>query len=433
MKRKILAVLLLIAVIVIAILLKDHKSSSDSGSGNPLPADTVNMKTSKPVIRIYMENSGSMNGYVTTNSEFKDALGRFIAKTNGYYEDTRLYFINDNIYQTDICKNLDDFVLNLNPETMHVGNTEYTDINDIFKMILARTSEDTVSVLVSDCVYAVQNAGNLLAAASSSTTGAFMKAIRKAQDKKKDFAVIIMKCSSKFVGRWYGGNKPFDANTERPYYIIIMGNKEQVADMNNHLELENTPTGIPGLKYKYMLSTESCWDLNEQTARVFTNGFTNAMRIKPAHDGLNIKRITVDKEKTSLRFAFGLGVDNLFADKTYLLDKKNYEVEPKGYVVADVTDQAKFTECDFFRHPICVQIKTNGQNFSPEITLRLKNKIPTWVMQSSYNQPLQGLPKSHKSYAIYEMIEGIYDAFYNARTGKEKDLFKMKVKIEDYD
>ena len=432
MQRKIIA-LLVVALVVTGIIFLGRGRASRTDDGNHLPADSASMKTVKPTVRIFMENSGSMNGFVTINSEFKNALGHLIAKTNGFYEGTKLFFINDAVHHAAVCDNLNDFVLHLNPQTMQVGNTGSTDITKIFGMILDRTKNDTVSILVSDCVYDVDNVGNLLSAASSSTTGTFMKAIRQAKEKNSDFAVILMQCESKFYGYHYEGNMPMVCNGIRPYYVIIMGKKEAVLELDEHLELENTPTGLPGLTHKFMISSEDTWDLNHQTARVFTNGFTNALRIQPEHDGLNIRNIITDHDKLDLTFSFGLGVQNLFVARDYLLDKDNYEVEPEQYYLEQVTDQAKFTECDYFDHPICVQIKTEDKSFAPEVTVRLKNQIPAWVKKCSYNTRMMTLPSQHKSYALYEMVEGIYGAFYNARDRKNKDLFRLKVKVANYE
>ena len=243
MQRKIIA-LLVVALVVTGIIFLGRGRASRTDDGNHLPADSASMKTVKPTVRIFMENSGSMNGFVTINSEFKNALGHLIAKTNGFYEGTKLFFINDAIHHAAVCDNLNDFVLHLNPQTMQVGNTGSTDINKIFGMILDRTKNDTVSILVSDCVYDVDNVGNLLSAASSSTTGTFMKAIRQAKEKDSDFAVILMQCESKFYGYHYEGNMPMVCNGIRPYYVIIMGKKEAVLELDEHLELENTPTCI---------------------------------------------------------------------------------------------------------------------------------------------------------------------------------------------
>lgn len=433
MQRKSWALLLLLAVVGLALYLIGHKSGRRSTDGHFLPPDTAQLVVGKPVVRIYMENSGSMDGFVTLNSQFKNALGHLLAKADGYYDNTKLFFVNDQVYDAPICQDLNNFVLRLNTASMKVGHTGNTDLNKIFKLLLDRTHGDTVSVLVSDCVYDVDNVGNLLSGASSATTGTFMKAIRRAQDEKREFGVILLQMESMFQGTHYEGNTGMPYYGKRPYYIIFMGDKDRLADMNAHLELENTPTGMPGLKHKYMLSSEKTWDLDNQTARVFTSGFTNARRIQPEHDGLNIHNFTTDQEQGSLKFAVGLGVEQLFADREYVLDSANYEVLPAQYHLLDINDKAKFTECDFFRRPICVQIGTGNDSYAPEITLILKNSIPKWVSECSYNKHLMGYPAPNKSYALYEMVEGIYGAFHNAKGGNDKDIFRLKIKVAHYD
>ncbi|MBR6182019.1 MAG: hypothetical protein IKQ77_12515 [Prevotella sp.] len=432
MTRKLLA-LLLVALLVVAVIFIGRGGSHDIDRGHILPADTVTTKTAKPVVRIFMENSGSMNGYVTTNSQFKNALGHLITKADGFYAGTRLDFINQDIHHTAMCDDLDNFVLQLNPQSMQVGNTGSTDINKIFKMILDHTSKDTVSVLVSDCMYDVDNVGSLLSAAANSTTGTFMKAIRKAKDAKKEFAAIIMQCMSEFSGNYYEGGTAIPCDTQRPYYVIVMGNLEQVMDFNRHMELEDTPTGLPGMTHKYMLSSESTWMLDPATARINSSTFTNALRIQAQHDGLNVRKLTVDKEQPNLNFAFGLGIEQLFADRSYLLDKDNYDIQPSQYKITDVNDNAKFTECDYFKHPITIQVVALGQQFAPQLTIRLKNVIPAWVKECSYNERIGALPPSNKSYALYEMVEGIYSAFYNNKEDDSRDIFKLDVRFDAYE
>ena len=431
MTRKLLAVLF-VAAVAAAVVLIGRGRSHDYDKGHFLPADTVTPKGSKPVVRIFMENSGSMNGYVTTNSQFKNALGHLITKADGLYSGTRLDFINQDIYHTAICDDLDNFVLNLNPESMQVGNTSSTDINKIFRMILSHTQKDTISVLVSDCMYDVDNVGNLLSAAASSTTGTFMKAIRRARDAKQEFAAIIMQCMSEFSGNYYEGNTAISCNSQRPYYVIVVGNLEQVQDFNRRMELEDTSTGLPGLTHKFMISSEPTWMLDNTTSRTYCSTFTNANMIQAQHDGLNIRKIMVDHEQSNLNFAVGLGISQLFADQSYLLDKDNYAVEPSQYKVTDVNDNAKFTECDYFRHPITVQMVALGQNFAPQITLKLKSNIPAWVKECSYNQRLGTLPPTHQSYAIYEMVEGIYTAFHNSKENDSRDIFHLTIHIDAY-
>ena len=434
MQRKSLALLLLIAVVGAVIFFISRPAGHRSGNGNYLPPDTATMNTAKPVVRIYLENSGSMDGFVTLNTQFKNALGHLIAKADGYYDDTKIFFVNDDIYDAPICQDLNNFVLNLNTTSMKVGHTGSSDINHIFKQLLDHTQGDTVSVLVSDCIYDVDNVGNLLSAAASSTTGTFMKAIRKYQDKGKEFGVIFMQMESLFQGYHYEGNMPMMYYGKRPYYIVMMGGKDQLADMVAHMELENTSTGMPGLRNKFLMSSEKTWDLDQQTARVLTSGFTNARRIHPAHDRINIHNIVTDQKQDDLKFAVGIGVEQLFVDRSYLLDTANYEISPEQYRLVTLTDKAKFSESDFFVHPIIMQLAVgNTQGYAPEITIKLKNRIPDWVKQSSYDKHLTGYPAPDQSYALYELVEGIYGAFHNVRGKTGQDIFQLKVTVGRYE
>ncbi len=379
MKRKLLGLLLLVAGVAGVLYFVNNNGAKQVDTAHILPSDTTTVKAAKPVVRIYMENSGSMNGYVTTNSTFKKAMGQLITKADGFFPGTAVNFINQDIYHTPMCDNLDDFMLNLNPTSMKVGNTSSTDINSIFKMILERTTSDTISVLVSDCMYDVDNVGDLLSAAASSTTGTFMKAIRRAHDAKEEFGVIIMQCMSEFSGNYYEGNNAIPCNGKRPYYIIVMGGLKQLAYFNERMEFEDSSTGLSGMTHKYMLSSEPTWTLDNTTARTFIRDFTNARRIQLEDDRLDIRKITTDHDKPNLYFALAMGVSQLFADKTYLLDKDNYTVEPAHFKVAEISENVSFPDYDVFDHPYCIQLKTEGQNFAPQVTVTLLNKIPAWV------------------------------------------------------
>lgn len=433
MKRKLLGLLLIIAAIAGVVYLVNNSGGGEKENTHILPSDTVTVATKKPIVHIYMENSGSMNGYVTTNSQFKNALGHLITKAYGYYPGTRLDFINQDIYHNELCDNLDDFVLHLNPESMKVGNTSSTDINKIFKMILDRTQGDTISVLVSDCMYDVDNVGNLLSAAASSTTGHFMRAISRAHEAKEEFGVIIMQCMSEFSGNYYEGNTAIPCNSQRPYYVIVMGGLKQLMNFNEHMELENTSTGLPGMAHKYMLSSETTWTLDNNTVRTYIRDFTNAKKIQLEENRLDIRKITTDHDKPNLTFAIAMGVSKLFADRTYLLDKDNYAVEPQHFSIAEISDSVAFAEYDVFDHPYALRLNVDVQNFAPQVAIRLLNKIPKWVKECSYTERTGALPPENQSYAIFEMIEGIYNAFYNSIESKNKDLFHLSIRINGYE
>ena len=148
---------------------------------------------------------------------------------------------------------------------------------------------------------------------------------------------------------------------------------------------------------------------------------------------LDIRKITTDHDKPNLTFAVAMGVSHLFADKTYLLDKDNYSVEPAQFSIQQISDDVTFAEYDVFDHPYALRLTTDIQHFAPQVTIRLLNKIPAWVKKCSYTERTGTLPPENQSYAIYEMIEGIYNAFYNSIEGKNKDLCRFSIRINGYE
>ena len=290
--KKNLPYIIVVAVIAIIVAVSEpwKQCSTTRLDGSSDTIDTqVYGETKKVDICIYMENSGSMDGYVNLNSEFKDALGKIIVKSNVYGESTNLYFVNDKIYdvqETALKGDVNNFVSQLNASTMKIGATGSSNINKIFSMVLEKTVQDTISILFSDFVYSIKgtNVSNQIANAKNATMGAFMNAIKS----NPEFATIILQCSSQFQGKYYDRNdKPIAYTGIRPYYIFIMGACDKLQYIDKKLELNTSSTGIPGLMNKYFLSSKS-YELNDGSVQVLTNSYTNSLLIKPERNEYDI-------------------------------------------------------------------------------------------------------------------------------------------------
>ena len=191
MKKNIPYIVLAAIIIGIIVAVKpweidriSHNESADTTevlSDNRLPSeDGVSNQNMQVKTCIYMENSGSMDGYVNLNSKFKDALGKIIVKSNNCSSSTDLFFVNDAIYdvqQTALKGDVNNFVSQLNASNMKVGATGSSNINKIFKMVLDKTVNDTVSILFSDFVYSIKGTDVLsqVSNAKNATMGAFME------------------------------------------------------------------------------------------------------------------------------------------------------------------------------------------------------------------------------------------------------------------
>lgn len=404
-------------------------------TGHYLPAEeTENNQKVQVKTCIYMENSGSMDGYVNLNSEFKDALGKIIVKSNNYSSSTDLFFVNDAIYdvqQTALKGDINNFVSQLNSANMKVGATGSSNINKIFKMVLDKTVNDTVSILFSDFVYSIEgtNVSNQVSNAKNATMGAFMEAIKK----NPDFATIILQCSSQFQGKYYDRNDhPIPFVGTRPYYIFIMGSYNKLKYLDEKLELKKSDTGIPGLTNKYMLSSKS-WKLNDSTVQALTTSYTNSQLIKPERNGYDIDFFKFDQSDNNWNFAYALGLRKLFVDGSYLTDRSNYEVEPRevSIIKAEFTkDQAAISEVTQFSLPLVLQFGMERTVKTPNIKVRLMNKIPSWVLAADIPDDQGAVPSPTQTFAIGSLIAGVYEAYQSQTSGKP--IFEFEVKINKY-
>lgn len=442
MKKSIPYLLFAVILVVILIAVKywqnSHRVEDNleiEVSNIYLPSDdSIRTPGKSSSICIYMENSGSMDGYVNVNSEFKDALGKIIVKSYNFSKSTNLFFVNDNIYdvqETALKGDVNNFVSQLNAKNMKVGATGSSNINKIFKMVIDKTNSDTISIIFSDFVYSIKgtDVSNQISNAKNTTMGAFMEAIKK----DPNFATIILQCSSQFQGKYYDrSDMPIAYSGTRPYYIFIMGNYDRLIDLDKQLELNNSSTGIPGYLNKYIL-TSKFWKLNENTVKILTNSYTNSDLIKPARNDYDVDFFKFSDSEDCWSFAYALGLSNLFVDGSYLTDKNNYVIEPNDVklVKAEYTkDQTALSEVSQFKAPLVLQFQTDNLTKISNLKVRLENRIPSWVTLSNISDDKGVVPSPNQTFAIGSLIEGVYEAY---KSNLEKNpIFEFEIQIKKY-
>lgn len=188
-------------------------------------------------LNVYVENSGSMNGYMCNGSNLKDAVYDYVSDLKKNTTTCNLFYINSQIIP---CKvSLDDYIKNLTPSSFAKagGNLKDTDLRSIFKLIMNKHEANTVSVFVSDCILDIpQNATNYFGNCQVSIKNTFNEALAK----NPNLGVEIMKLQSKFDGYWYcGKNKQKLDNVKRPYYIWVIGDKNILAVLNEKVPFIN--------------------------------------------------------------------------------------------------------------------------------------------------------------------------------------------------
>lgn len=412
-----------------------------------IPSSFVVLPQISPTVNVYIENSGSMDGYVNGNTEFKGAIRDLLVLLKHYYgteEKIKVHFINSRIRQTDTQIDLATFATNINQIWSVQGeNRRSSNLNNIFKMILDKTDKETISILFSDCIYSIQgrDAEGLLSDEKSLTKDAFLSRWR--QDSLK-LATTIVKMKSKFTGTyWDKDNNPTFLNgNQRPYYITIIGNNDVMLDFNSKIPLEQDR--IEGFDNKYVISTGST-DKLYYSVLISTD---NVGRFKPSRnqstreyihgiEGIDMKTRNRN-EGGNNNFAFAVAVDlkNVPAEEDYMLSSENYTFEDKNFRIKDIKpiDKNNINASDWLKissaNPThLIALEAIGTAIS-DVKVSLKKQMPKWIEQTNIIDDKDINNNLEKTFGIKYLVEGITEA-YQIIYPEDKCFFEFEIKINN--
>jgi len=185
------------------------------------------------VVNIYIENSLSMLGYINNNgSGFKNALAQIFSVSEKFKGYTSNY-INSEIIPADLNT---DNIVGINTAAFTRGNVKSSNLDGVFKTVLDQTKNNTISILVSDCIYSIEkgDATELLKRQALLTQRTFENKVNKANE----LATLVIKLDSDFAGTYYDKRDRAHEKVaiKRPYYIIIMGDDASVAYFKSKID-----------------------------------------------------------------------------------------------------------------------------------------------------------------------------------------------------
>lgn len=395
-----------------------HKEADAEASAGKTPQKSAQ-------VQFYIENSGSMHGFVRGGTQFKDVLEHLMVMARDEYGHVGVKFVNSAVVGTGLPEDVSEFCLKLNPNTIRVGKTTSSDINDIFAQVLRRTDRNTISLLFSDCIYSVhgKNATAFLNHEKNLTQKAFMDAMKRHGD---DLSLVMLRCKSRFTGYYYDMNDEghlYDGM--RPYFVVIVGPTTLVRDFCNRIPLDGE--NINGLANKYMVSPRNV-ALDNTNACILTSDFTNARRIIPLRKSLGIERMDVGNSNEPLYFSVAVDANRLFTDESYLKNTANYTTAPAGLKVVRIDKVAPegtaYGDCVSagLENPYYITLQTPNETVEGQIKVNLKYKLPDWVEEASISDDTRKVP-SDKTFGIGYMMRGINDAFLSKNP--EKSIFKL--------
>lgn len=380
----------------------DETGGGDGGSvpsGVPAPASKTNLS----LVKFYVENSGSIFGYVKGATEYVDALSDMTQHPDFVHKGipVDISFVNgkEPIKITPIGSS---FGNRLNVSGMTCGQTKYSDLNVMFDTVLANAKNNVITVLVSDGIYDIGNNDlNALTIKGRATRTAFLKRLN---DSTSNLQTLLVKMSSDFDGKYFYATKngSVQIHQQRPYYIWIIGDSEllnqyfsdsylvKLKGYQNHARYVK----VGNNKLPFAIDYPDCLG---DCKPDYTDDHSLATH-RAYHNDLEVALI--------------VDYDGLHYPDTYLLDPANYACN-FGFQIKTIAKasptQTSSAGVSIYKRPFFVLLKTNQPNPRGKLTLKLMNTLPSWIASS--NAINENAIDSNTTYGFSTLTQGIREAY----------------------
>lgn len=371
----------------------------------------------------FIENSGSMFGYINQANEFKNSLVGIAYLPEFDKADKSFYFINGTSsslknsgiqikYQGD---DPEVFKNRLNPASFNVGDVRFSDLNRIFEIALDSAKGNQISVIVSDCIYDVGEETDPLTALKTEiqkTQHAFRTRLQN-----ENIQTLVIKAGSRFNGQYYYASKKGSEkiqNTGRPFYIIFLGKS---ALLNKALTEQSISGKIVG---------------PHETARYFINDEKNIpFQIVPSidlkgefkPDFKNKSKLTKARPLMGeFQFAFAVDFSSLPFSDSYYASTGNYDCPYSNFSVVKVTRITKKIPGVEGTHLITVFTDKNPLG---DLQVVLKNVTPGWVMETHIDN--EDVIDSTHTFGFKSLMDAVSEAYDYVNHGMNPATFKMAI------
>ncbi|TXD53113.1 MULTISPECIES: hypothetical protein [unclassified Polaribacter] len=397
----------------------------------PKLLDTVKLEKEKfkiNKINFYFENSLSMNGYLK-GEDFRHSMAEIIYNFKG--DSIHNYFVNTKVHKTD------SMLDKIRKGNISVGNTGNSDHKFIFTNAIKNAAGNNLSIVVTDGIYSMSSGGLTLGDVEKDIEKAFENAL-----KQNELETVVLKMASNFTGRYYSESCPIKGGVkidqERPYYILLFGNKEVIDKALEEIVVLEDLNGFKE-QARFFITKEIKVDYS-----ILLNGKDKKGSFKPS-DRKNkiIKSIDLEERyeprnsdisKAYLQFAVGVNFTNLSIPKDYLLDTENYTISDNtDYEVLEIKDLRNLdqaTKNDIksrdkdFSHIIILKGKTKLYG---DLKIQLDIKVPSWIKKTGTANDCAIQNDTTKTFSFDKLMLGINKAY--EKINKKNEYFNLIIKI----
>lgn len=391
--------------------------------------------------KFYLERSGSMVPYDAANGDgrFKAAIVRMLNSLPNE-DNNKIYVVNSSIneYPQGVRKFLADN--NIFEATRSIGDASYTDFAVIFRDILDHTAANEVSILVTDMIYSTKNMNGINPQKVFAEAQGMINSVFK--NNVKDKSMLIIKMNSSFNGMYYSYDSPSGKryDGQRPYYIVIVSNKENIARLTQDSSYSTFCQfkEMDGYENEYLFETSEIYSPHYSLLMSYPD---IKARFRPEKGQTSqiteIEDVEPEKGTSSIQLVVAADLGGMFIDDGYLSDKRNYVVESdddikiKAIMTIDrqhiTPAEKKYAE----KATHVFVLETKKITTDQDVRIRLKNALPQWVEQSSSDDDANiAAPEfARTTFGFKYIMKGIYESYSkNAEEGPYYFTLKLKLK-----
>lgn len=339
-------------------------------------------------VMLYIENSGSMDGYMFNGSELKDAVYSYVSGLSTHTDTTEVYFVNSDVYRVNAP--LQDVIYSMSPALFRKspGNKANTDIADIFGMILSRIEKNSVSILVTDAILDLPKGNTVFFYTKQTQIKSIFENLLK---ENSNLAIEIFRMSSRFNGKYYytGGSVAI-SDQKRPYYMFVIGDKQALSSANDIVSKSQIQHGVDNY-YAYSSYTQVPFVIMNKKKKMKGDKFEVRLQQKavPIIAKVDLSYTLHDDEllKDTNLYSIAFGDENIRIKNIKELSK-----EPD------------------YTHAITLTLPENANEGSVNLYF-CPPPYPYWLDDANDDLSDASVATTMKTTGIKYIIEGISDAF----------------------
>lgn len=385
---------------------------------------------------IYLENSGSMYGYLAGNTAFKDALMDLCSRFRRKEESINFFFVNDQIHPIE--GKLEDFMKYLRPDKLRrIGNIGSSNVGDILDMVLdSVVSKKEVAILSSDFIFSLKNSKDIENQLTTQKYG-ITNIIVQHQLKKDGYGFLIIQGRSLFDGYYYDfKNKQRRIKKDRPYYTWIIAPVDKILKFENDYDIKS----LRGYQNHATIFDSKSLDIPYFSILAET-GKIGDFRKKDRKSAVikEITNISYDHRKErSFQFSVAIDLSMIPVYDDYFIDAGNYSIEssqgnefafkivPISSVDINNRDEKLIKSSTHIVQISSSSISTGDQ----ELVFSLKKVLPSWLQDASTLDDADIEETSTQTFGLEYLVAGIVDAFKPvAEAEAEEFYFRIPIKI----